>query len=103
MRFLRQNGKPEVDFLKEEAYADFRSTLDAEMKRLKRAGMGSHRRQAEPLTQEEEELLWEKRILGDYSPQALLNSVFFSMVFALLSEVVMSIDDCASRSDKFKW
>lgn len=59
MRFLRQNGKP----VKEEAYADFRSTLDAEMKRLKRAGVGSHKRQAEPLTQEEEELLWEKRIL----------------------------------------
>ena len=87
MRFLRQNGKPEVDFLKEEAYADFRSTLDAEMKRLKRAGVGSHKRQAEPLTQEEEELLWEKRILGDHSPQALLNSVFFfnGVCFALRS------------------
>ena len=87
MRFLRQNGKPEVDLLKEQCYADFRSTLDAEMKRLKRAGMGSRKRQAEPLTPEEEELLWEKRILGDHSPQALLNSVFFfnGVCFALRS------------------
>ena len=87
MRFLRQNGKPEVDLLKEQCYADFRSTLDAEMRRLKRAGMGSRKRQAEPLTPEEEELLWEKCILGDHSPQALLNSVFFfnGVCFALRS------------------
>ena len=103
MRFLRQNGKPEVDFLKEEAYADFRSTLDAKMKRLKRAGVGSHKQQAEPLTQEEEELLWEKHILGDHSPKALLNSVFFfiGVCFALRSG-----DEhgrCASRSAKFMW
>ena len=86
MRFLRQNGKPEIDLLKEQCYADFRSTLDAEMKRLKRASMGSRKRQAEPRTPEEE-LLWEKRILGDHSPQALLNSVFFfnGVCFALRS------------------
>ena len=87
MRFIRQNGKPEVDFFKEQAYAEFRATLDAEMKRLKQAGTGSRKRQAEPLTQKEEELLWKKRILGDHSPQALLNSVFFfnGVCFALRS------------------
>ena len=87
MRFLRQNGKPEVDFFKERVYANFRSTLDSEMKRLKQAGMGSRKRQAEPLTGEEEELLWEKGILGDHSPKALLNSVFFfnGVCFALRS------------------
>lgn len=87
MRFMRQNGKPEVDFFKESAYADFRATLDAEMKRLKQAGTGSRKRQAEPLTLQEEELLWKKRILGDHSPQALLNSVFFynGVCFALRS------------------
>ena len=53
MRFLRQNGKPELDFFKERLYADFRTTLDAEMKRLKQAGIGSEKRQPEPLTKEE--------------------------------------------------
>jgi len=57
MRFLRQNGKPEVEFFKGQLYADFQSTLDAEMKRLKQAGIGSDKRQPEPLSQEEEELL----------------------------------------------
>ena len=87
MRFIRQNGRPEIDFFKEQAYAEFRATLDAEMKRLKQAGTGSRKRQAEPLTEEEEELLWKKGILGDHCPQALLNSVFFfnGVCFALRS------------------
>ena len=97
IRFLRQNGQPEVDF-KGQLYADFQSTLDTEMKRLKQVGISSDKRQPEPLSPEEEELLWKKGILGDHSPQALLNNVFFSMEFALLSEVEMNTDNCTSRS-----
>ena len=87
MRFLQQNGQPQVDFFKEQVYADFRTTLDAEMKCLQQDGIGSRKRQAEPLTEEEEDLLWEKGILGEHSPQALLNSVFFynGICFALRS------------------
>ena len=61
MQFIRQNGKPEIDF-KEAAYAEFRATLDADLKRLKQVGNGSRKRKAEPLTQEEEELLWVKGV-----------------------------------------
>ena len=46
------------------------------MKRLKSQGVGSKKRKVEPLTVEDEEFLWEKGILGDHSPQALLNAVF---------------------------
>ena len=35
-------------------FADFRGTLDAEMKRLKAAGLGTLKKQAEPLTVKEE-------------------------------------------------
>jgi len=68
-------------------FASFRQTLDAEMKRLKRTGAGSSKRQAEPLTAAEEELLWQKGVLGDHSPLALLNTVFYfnGMCFALRS------------------
>ena len=76
IQFLRENGQPEVEFFKVHIYDDFRSTLDSRMKRLKQAGMGSCKCQAEPLTEEEEEVLWEKGILGDHSPKALLNSLF---------------------------
>ena len=70
------------------AFAQFRSSLDAEMKRLQAKGLGSKQRQAEPITEEEEDLLWEKGLLGDHNPQALLNTVIY--VSFLLFGVVMS-------------
>lgn len=44
------------------------------MKQLQRLGIGSKRRQAEPLTLQEEELLWEKDLL---IPQTLLDTILF--------------------------
>ena len=80
-------GKPEIDFFKDPQFVDFRSSLDAELKRLQASGVGSVRKQAEPLTLEEEELLWEKRLLGDHSPEASLNTMVFvnGLYFALRS------------------
>ena len=52
MRFIRQNDVPEIDFFKEAACAEFRATLDAELKHLKQAGNGSRKRKVEPLTQD---------------------------------------------------
>ena len=87
MRFLRQNGRPEIDFFKNDSFLEFRTSLDAEMKRLQSTGLGSKRKQAEPLTLAEEEQLWRKNILGDHSPQALLNTVIYmvGLYFALRS------------------
>ena len=86
MRFLRQSGR-QLDLFQDPAFQEFRTVLDSEMKHLKAAGLGSKTRKAEPLTEEEEELLWEKGILGDHTPQALLNTVFFhnGIYFALRS------------------
>ena len=49
--------------------------------------LGSMKRQAEPLTEEEVEVLWEKGLLGDHSPQALLNTMVYmnSVYFTLRS------------------
>ena len=88
MRHLRQEcNKPEINFFKDIAFADFRASLDAEMKRLQAAGVGSTRKQAEPLSTDDEELLWEKNLLGDSSPASLLNSMIFmsGLYFALRS------------------
>ena len=87
LRYLRQNRQADIDFFKDGGFASFRQTLDAEMKRLKRTGAGSSKCQAEPLTAAAEELLWQKGVLGDHSPLALLNTVFYftGMCFALRS------------------
>ena len=61
--------------------------LDSEMKRLQRAGLGSQKKKAEPLTEEEEEVLWNKGNLGCKTPQALVDTVLFmnGVYFALRS------------------
>ena len=57
------------------------------MKRLQSKGIGSTHKQAEMLTEEEEEQLWEKNILGDHNPQSLINTMIFmnGLYFALRS------------------
>ena len=86
-RFLRWNRKPQIDLFKDAEFADFRVCLDSEMKRLQRGGLGSKKKKAEPLTAEEEELLWTKGLLGSGSPQALLDTmvVMNGIYFALRS------------------
>ena len=87
MRHLRWNGQAIVDFFKDEQFVNFRASLDSEMKRLQSNGTGLKKRQAEVLTEDEEDLLWKKGLLGDRTPQALLNTIIFynGLYFALRS------------------
>ena len=47
------------------------------MKRLQGKGLGVNTKKAEVIDEEEEEMLWSSGVLGDHSPQALLNTIFF--------------------------
>ena len=87
MRHLRWNGQATIDFFKDEQFVNFRASLDSEMKRLQSNGTGLKKRQAEVLTEDEEDLLWKKGLLGDKTPQALLNTIIFynGLYFALRS------------------
>ena len=87
MRHIRLNGNPSLDVFNDQDFAQFRQTLDSEMKRLQKLGLGSSRKQAEPLTESEEEILWQKGYLGDHSPDALVTTMVFmcGLYFALRS------------------
>ena len=74
-RYLQMSGNSSVDIYKDSEFAEFRVCLDAEMKRLQSAGCGSKTRKAEPLTEEEEEILWQKGLLGRSTPQALVDTI----------------------------
>ena len=85
MRYLRTNGFPQIDIFKDSGFSQFQMVLDSEMKHLQSAGIGANHRKAEPITFGEEEILWQKCILGDHTPQSLLNTIVYmnGLYFAL--------------------
>ena len=84
MRHVRWSGHPSIDFFKDPKFIDFSCTLDAEMKRLQQQGVDSVRRQAETLSEDEEDSLCAKGLLGDNNPQSLLDTIVFTLAFILL-------------------
>ena len=49
LRYVRE-VKPELDIFRDAEFASFRTTLDAEMKRLKARGVGVKIKQSEPIS-----------------------------------------------------
>ena len=66
-------------------FSSFKRVLDSEMKSLQGLGLGSNIKRAEPISRNEEEILWEKGILGNSSPQVLLDTMVYKcgVFFAL--------------------
>ena len=76
---MKDHGK-NVNFLdeKDTRFYQFRKVLDAQMKQLHAAGIGSVTKQADPITPTKEAVLWQKKLLGDSSSESLLNTFFFN-------------------------
>ena len=68
---------PEIDIFKCVGFSWFRMILDSEMKRLQTSGIGTAQKKTKPITFEDEEILWRKRILGDSTPQSLLDTMVY--------------------------
>ncbi|XP_069128456.1 uncharacterized protein KIAA1958-like [Argopecten irradians] len=73
---FRTNGRF-VSFLDDKTFSGLKAVLDSKMKELSKKGIGLQRRQADIITQEQEEKLWTKNILGSDSPQQLLDTMIF--------------------------
>ena len=75
-RYIRIHGKrPELDFFTNPVFSELKLSLDAEMKRIGGLRIGTKRKKAEVISVEQEERLWSSGVLGDKSPQILLNTV----------------------------
>ena len=74
-------------FFKDKEFAGLRRTLDAEMKSLCVQGLGTTLKQAKLITPADEDKLWASHVLGDHSPQALLDTMVFmcGLYYALRS------------------
>ncbi|CAG2186385.1 unnamed protein product [Mytilus edulis] len=62
----------------DESFHLTRETLKAKQKLLKQKGKGNKPKRAQPLTDEEIAMLFDKNVLGDNSPKALLNTVWLN-------------------------
>ena len=85
-RYFEMNGVYSINPLMsgDATFGDFRKTLDAE---LHGSGLGATSKQAEPITEDEESLLWSNGLLGVHSAKSLLNTVYYynCKVFGLRS------------------
>ncbi|KAK3107197.1 hypothetical protein FSP39_009112 [Pinctada imbricata] len=79
LRHLRDENIHNMNFLDENdhRFAVFRKVLDARMKELLSKGLGTKVRQADPISPKDEEKIWDERVFGSHSSQALQYTVFF--------------------------
>lgn len=75
---LRQSGRT-INMLEDKSFDGMRRVLDAKMKELSSRGMGIERKKAEVISEEQEEELWKKNILGTDTPQKLLDSMVYQL------------------------
>ena len=83
-RDLREEIDLTIDFFSDPEFRFLKSVLE---KQLRSHGVGTKKRQAEPILASEEEILWERGLLGDKSPQSLLDTMVWmcGLYFALHS------------------
>lgn len=82
--YLSMHGR-DMKFLNDVEFTVLKNTLDTRMKELTSQGHRVRRRQAEVITEDEEETLWETGVLGDDTPQKLEDTILylFGIHFAL--------------------
>ena len=85
-RAIRET-KPDWNLFAQPEFSDYDyyNNLDAQLKDSRTKGLGNNKRQAEPITAEEENIMWASGVLGTHSPQALVDTLFFliGMCFGL--------------------
>ena len=82
--YFEQNGFL-YKFLCDEEFVQIKNTLDSVMQARAKSGIGIRKKQAEIVSQEEEDIMWDKGVLGSSSPDTLVKTLIylFGLNFAL--------------------
>lgn len=72
-----KESHPTFNLFGDPEFHSFRQVLDGEMRRLRSLGYSVTKRKAEPLSFQEEDRLWSLGLLGESSPQILLDTMVF--------------------------
>ena len=85
-RALKQADRADIKLFDDSKFCSFMTTLDSRTKQLKATG-NFEVKQAEVISTEVEDLLWSKGLLGESTPQQLLDTLVFylGLYFALRS------------------
>ena len=77
-RHFRENGAP-YSLLKDKDFVHSRQVLNEKAIELRESRRGKRKNKADPVTAEEEELLWESGALGCNNPESLNHSVWYTL------------------------
>ena len=75
-RFFQNSGW-KYSIAKDRKYIESRKVLNVKATELQEHGKRKWKNRVDPLTEDEEELLWEKDVLGDANPVSLNHTVFY--------------------------
>ena len=75
-RYFREEGYPHR-ILKDKEFEAARKVLNGYAIELREKGMGKRKRRADAITEEEEEMMWSKGVLGGNNPRNLNDTVFY--------------------------
>ena len=76
-RHLRENEKPAINIFEDPSFKGFQDSIDSEMKRLTGLGVSSVVKQAQPLSEDEEEKLWSSKVLGSHNARVQSDTLVF--------------------------
>ena len=84
---LRNANRADINIFEDSNFTQFRGVLDGKLKQLNRTGKYVEKRKAAVITVEMEEKLWGSGLLGDHTPQVLVDTVVYliGLNFALRS------------------
>ncbi len=66
-----------VKLLDNAVFSKLCNTIDNKMKQLSTAGIIHHKKQAQPISLEQEDHMWKSRILGNDTPEKLVNTLLY--------------------------
>ena len=77
-RHLKEHGAS-FSIGADQEFEESRKVLNGRAKEIRERGKGKKPMKAEALTEEEEELLWERKGLGDEDPRMLSRTIFYTL------------------------
>ena len=77
-RFLREKGRV-FSIQKDREFEGCRKVLNGRAIELRENGMGKRKNRSDPLSEQEEEQLWQRKVLGASNPKSLNYTIFFML------------------------